>query len=125
SIESRQIGYFSRYYSYFTSANLQEKLEEGLNNLDKRLKTAPLTPEQAGALVPDMIKMERFEGEKLITILNETSLDQKEIETATEESLGLLYSYLTDYLKKAPQKIGNPVSYYEFIDLASVKARFY
>lgn len=125
SIESHKIGYFSRYYSYFTSNNLEEKLAEGLDNLAERLRTSALTPEQAQSLVPDMIKKEQFEGKKLLTVLNETSLEQKEIQTATEESLGLIYSFLTDYLKVAPQKIGNPVSYYEFIDLASKKAKFY
>jgi effector-binding domain-containing protein len=125
SIESNKIGYFSRYYSYFTSSNLEKKLNEGLNNLAERIQTSALTPEQAQSLVPNMIKTEMFQGEKLLTVLNETSLDPKEIETATEESLGLIYSYLTDYLKMAPQKVGNPVSYYEFIDLASKKAKFY
>lgn len=124
-VESHKIGYFSRYYSYFTSNKLTEKLNGGLNLLEERLKTSSLTPEQATSLVPGMIKTEIFQGDKLITVLNETSLEQQEIKTATEESLGLLYSYLTDFLKVAPQKVGNPVSYYEYVDIAAKKAKFY
>ncbi len=125
TIESHKIGYFSRYYSYFTSSKLNDKLNHGLTLLEERLKTSSLTPEQADALLPNMIKTEIFQGDKLITVLNETSLEKEEIRTATEESLGLLYSYLTDFLKIAPQKIGNPVSYYEYVDLAAKKSKFY
>lgn len=124
-IESEEIGYFSRYYSYFTSKKIKEKLDEGLISLDKRLKSAALTPEQANSLLPGMIKTEMFDGEKLITILNETSLDPKEINTATEESFGKLFSYLTDFVKVPPQNIGKPTAYFEYIDTASQKAKFY
>lgn len=125
TIESHKIGYFSRYYSYFTSSKLEERLAEGLNHLEERLKTSSLTPEQADALPPNLIKTEIFQGDKLITVLNETSLEEAEIKTATEESFGLLYSYLTDFLKVSPQKLGNPVSYYEYVDIAAKKAKFY
>jgi len=124
-IESEEIGYFSRYYSYFSSKKLKEKLEEGLVLLNERLKSATLTPEQAQSLLPEKIQTEIFEGEKLITILNETSLDPEEINTATEESFGKLYSFLVDYVKIPPQTIGKPTTYYEYIDTASKKARFY
>ncbi|SMC41328.1 GyrI-like domain-containing protein [Moheibacter sediminis] len=124
-IESEEIGYFSRYYSYFTSKNIKEKLDEGLISLEERLKSAALTPEQANSLLPGMIKTEMFDGEKLITILNETSLDASEINTAREESLGKLFSYLTDFIKIPPQNIGKPTSYFEYIDTASKKAKFY
>src|SRR5690606_177197 len=67
-IESEEIGYFSRYYSYFSSKKLKEKLEEGLVLLNERLKSATLTPEQAQSLLPEKIQTEIFEGEKLITI---------------------------------------------------------
>lgn len=124
-IESEEIGYFSRYYSYFSSQNLKKKLEEGFNLLNQRLQSAALTPEQAQSLLPEKIQIEMFEGEKLITILNETSLDPKEINTATEESFGKLYSFLVDYIKIPPQTIGKPTTYYEYIDTASKKAKFY
>lgn len=124
-IESEEIGYFSRYYSYFTSKNIKKKLDEGLISLEERLKSSALTPEQANSLLPGMIKTEMFDGEKLITILNETSLDQSEINTAREESFGKLFSYLTDYIKIPPQNIGKPTSYFEYIDTASKKAKFY
>lgn len=124
-IESKEIGYFSRYYSYFISNKLKEKLDEGLIFLEERLKSAAITPEQANALVPGMIKTEMFDGEKLITIINETSLDPQEINTATEESLGKVYSYLIDYIEIPTQNIGKPTVYFEYIDLASKKAKFY
>lgn len=124
-IESEEIGYFSRYYSYFTSNKIKEKLEEGLNLLEERLKSAALTPEQANSLLPGMIKTEMFDGEKLITILNETSLEPSEINTATEESFGKIYSYLIDFVKVEPQNIGKPTAYFEYIDTASKKAKFY
>lgn len=124
-IESEDIGYFSRYYSYFTSNKISEKLNEGITLLENRLKSAALTPEQANSLLPGMIKTEMFDGEKLITILNETSLDPNEINTATEESFGKLFSYLTDYLKVPQQNMGKPTSYFEYVDIASKKAKFY
>src|SRR5690606_13187289 len=104
---------------------LKEKLEEGLTFLDERLKSAALTPEQAQSLLPGKIQTEMFEGGKLITILNETSLDQEEINTASEESFGKLYSFLVDYIKIPPQNMGKPTTYYEYIDTASKKAKFY
>lgn len=124
-IESEEIGYFSRYYSYFTSKKIKEKLDEGLISLEERLKSAAITPEQANSLLPGMIKTEMFDGGKLITILNETSLDPKEINTATEESLGKIYSYLIDYIEIPTQNIGKPTVYFEYIDSASKKAKFY
>lgn len=124
-VESEEIGYFSRYYSYYSSKKLKEKLEEGLTFLDERLKSAALTPEQAQSLLPGKIQTEMFEGGKLITILNETSLDQEEINTASEESFGKLYSFLVDYIKIPPQNMGKPTTYYEYIDTASKKAKFY
>lgn len=124
-IESEEIGYFSRYYSYFTSKKIKEKLDEGLLSLEERLKSAALTPEQANSLLPGMIKTEMFDGDKLITILNETSLDQNEITTAREESFGKLFSYLTDFIKIQPQNIGKPTAYFEFMDTAGKNAKFY
>lgn len=124
-ISSSELGYFSRYYSYFTSKKLTKKLQNGLNVLEENLKTSALTPEQAHSLSPGMIRTELFEGQKLITVMNETSLDSEEITTAMEESFGLLFSYLTDFLKLSPTKIGEPVSYYEYLDTAAGKAKFY
>lgn len=125
SVESDEIGYFSRYYSYFTSNKIQDKLEQGLNLLQDRLKSATLTPEQANSLLPGMIRTEMFDGQKLITILNETSLDPQEINTATEESFGKLFSYLVDFVKVPPQTIGKPTAFFEYIDIAGQKAKFY
>ncbi|NLN33749.1 MAG: hypothetical protein GX159_09165 [Flavobacteriaceae bacterium] len=124
-IESDNIGYFSRYFSYFTSKNLNEKMQRGLEVLESNLTNSALTPEQAESLLPGDVKREMFEGMKLITVMNETSLDEDEIQTATAETFGLLFSYLTDYLKIAPSKIGKPISFYEFKDIAAGKARFY
>lgn len=125
SIITEEIGYFSRYYSYFTSKKLTEKLQLGLSKLEANLKSSALTPEQAISLAPGMIKTEIFEGQKLITVMNETSLEKEEMETASEESFGLIYSYLVDFLKISPTKIGSPVTYFEYVDLAAKKAKFY
>ena len=125
TINSEEIGYFSRYYSYFTSKKLTEKLAQGLKILADNLKSSALTPEQAVSLTPGMIKTEMFEGQKLITVMNETSLEEEEIKTATSESFGLIYSYLVDFLKVSPGKIGKPVTYFDYVDLASKKAKFY
>ncbi len=125
SIDSEEIGYFSRYYNYFTSKKLTEKLQQGLNKLEGNLKNSALTSEQAVSLTPGMIKTEDFEGQKLITVMNETSLEKEELKTATEESFGLIYSYLVDYLKISPTKVSSPITYFEYVDLASKKAKFY
>lgn len=125
TIESEEIGYFSRYYNYFTSRNLTEKMAKGLEDLKNNLNSSTLTSEQAESLLPGDVKKEMFEGKKLITLMNETSLDEEEIKTATEESFGLLYSYLTDFLKISPSNIGEPISFYEFKDTAAGKAKFY
>lgn len=124
-IESEDIGYFSRYFSYFNSENLKEKMDEGLNKLEVFLKSTTINQEQAKSLQPGMIVNEQFEGQKLICILNETSLDEDEIKTATEESLGLLYSYLTDFLKFGQNELGNPVSYIDYVDIAAKQSKFY
>src|SRR5690606_32742259 len=75
SINSEEIGYFSRYYSYFTSKRLTEKLQQGLNTLEANLKNSALTPEQAESLIPGDVSREMFEGQKLLTVMNETSLE--------------------------------------------------
>jgi effector-binding domain-containing protein len=125
SIESDEIGYFSRYFSYFTTSKLNEKMAAALDQLAVNIKSEILTPEQAGDLKPNQIRIEKFEGQKLITLLNETSLEGDEIKTATEESFGLLFSYLTDHLKLKQSEISNPISYYEYFDLGTKKAKFY
>lgn len=124
TIDSEEIGYFSRYFSYFTTKNLNEKMASSLDNLAKTIEGQILTNEQAGDLDPNEIRIEKFEGQKLITVLNETSLEQEEIKTATEESFGLLYSYLTDHLKVKQADLSNPISYYDFYDLGTKKAKF-
>lgn len=125
SIHSEEIGYFSRYFSYFTTSKLTEKLANGLNKLSESIKGQILTQEEAGDMKPNQIRVEKFEGQKLITVLNQTSLDQDEIKTASEESFGLLYSYLTDHLKVKQSDISNPISYYEYYDEGSKKAKFH
>lgn len=124
-IASDEIGYFSRYYTYFTSQKLQETLANGFTKLEERLKTMTISAEQAKSLQPGMIKTEMFEGLKLIALYNETSLEFDEIKTATEESLGMLYSYLIDLKKVDTTHIGNPVSYIEYVDLVAEKSKFY
>lgn len=125
NIVSKEINYFSRYYSYFTSDNLKRKMNEGLNRLEKFLKNPPITEKQTESLQPNIISIEQFEGQKLISVLNETTLDNEEIVTAIEESLGLIYSYLTDFLKFSRNEIGNPIVYYDFIDTSAKKAKFH
>jgi len=125
NIKSKKISYFSRYYTYFTSGKLAETMNTGLERLEKFLSASAMTEEQADSLQPGMFGTEQFEGRKLISVMNETTFDQNEIITATEESFGLIHSYLTDFLKVNPQEIGNPVSYYEYVDLASKKTKFY
>lgn len=125
TISSDKIDYFSRYYTYFTSEKLNDKLEQGLKNLQRELKTSSLTPEQAQSLGPDEIMKENFDGLKLIVVENFASLDEEEIKTATEESFGLIYSYMVDFLKVSPSKVNKPVSYYEYIDTAKKETKFY
>lgn len=72
-----------------------------------------------------MIGTEQFEGQKLISVLNETTFDESEIITATEESFGLIHSYLVDFLKISKADIGNPVSYFDYIDTATKEAKFH
>lgn len=63
-ISTEKLNYFSRYFAYFTSKNISDKLENGFDNLEKYTKTAILTAEQAQALKPGEIKIENFEGKK-------------------------------------------------------------
>ena len=125
SISSEKLDYFSRYYTYFTSEKLNDKLEEGLMTLENSLKTASLTPEQAQSLQPEVITKESFEGLKLLVVQNTASLDEDEINTATEESFGLIYSYLVDFIKVSPNELNNPITYFEFIDTARKETKFY
>lgn len=124
SLDSEEIGYFSRYFSYFTTSKWNEKLTLGLEKLAKSIEGQVLTEEQSGDLDPEEIRLEKFEGQKLITVINETSLEQEEIKTATEESFGLLFSYLTDHLKVKQADLSNPISYYDYYDTGTKKAKF-
>ncbi|MDD3458843.1 MAG: GyrI-like domain-containing protein [Weeksellaceae bacterium] len=124
-IETKKIGYFSRYYTYFTSNNLRETLNKGFDRLEKLLETTALNEEQAKSLQPGMIETELFEGKKIISVVNETTLDEDEVKTAVEESLGLIYSYLTDYLKLPQEQIGQPITYFDFINTATENAKFH
>lgn len=125
NIKSKKISYFSRYYTYFTSGKLADVMNTGLERLEKFLSASAMTEEQADSLQPGMIGTEQFEGQKLISVLNETTFDQSEIITATEESFGLIHSYLVDFLKIPKADIGNPVSYFDYIDSASKEAKFH
>lgn len=125
NVTTEKVNYFSRYYTYFTEKKIQEKLESGLDNLANLLETASLTPEQAQALRPGIIMKEDFEGRKMITIQNKTSLEKAEMKTATEESFGQIYSYLVDFIKINPSEIGKPITYFDAIDKAADSAEFY
>lgn len=124
SLESDEIGYFSRYFSYFTTSNLNEKMTAGLEKLAQQMKGEILTSSEAGDLKPNQTRLEKFEGQKLIVVVNQTSLDQDEIKTATEESFGLLFSYLTDHLKIKQSDLSNPISFYDYYDVGTKKAKF-
>ncbi len=125
SLSSEKLGYFSRYYTYFTADKLKEKMESGLENLEKLLSKEPHSEKQTEELQPGIIATEEFEGLKLITIPNETTLEEDEINTATDESLGLIYSYLKDFIKLDENEIGKAISYFDYIDNASKKAKFH
>jgi effector-binding domain-containing protein len=124
SIDSDEIGYFSRYFSYFTTKNLNEKMTAGLEKLATQIKNEVLTSAEAGELKSGETRLEQFEGQKLIVVVNLTSLDQEEIKTATEESFGLLFSYLTDHLKIKQSELSNPISFYDYYDEGLKKAKF-
>lgn len=125
TIHSEEIGYFSRYYNYFTKKELAEKMELGFKQLETILKSDVLTAEQAKALQPGEIKIEPFEGAKLMVVRNKTGLEQKEIDTATEESFGLIHSYLIDFVKLKPTDIGNSTTYLESTDVANQSSLFF
>lgn len=124
-IKSQPVTYFSRYFTYFKSGHLKEKLENGFNKLEKFGQTQKVVNAQPNSLKTDLIKTEQFEGLELITMLNDTTLENEEMKTATDESLALLYSYLTDFLKLPDSELGNPVSYYDFVDISANKAKFH
>lgn len=124
-VKNEKIGYFARYYNYFTKKELEEKLEIGFDRLEQALKTDVLTAEQAKSLQPGEIKIEPFEGAKLLVVRNKTSLEEKEIETATEESFGLIYSYLVDFVKMKQSDIGQSTIYYESKDMANQTTSFF
>lgn len=124
-VASEKLNYFSRYFAYFTSKNLTHTLENGLDNLEHYLQTAALTSEQAQTLKPGEIEIENFEGKKLIAIYNTTSLENEELRTAVDESLGEIYSYLVDYKKVNPNTIGKAVIYFDKINTAEDRIEFY
>lgn len=124
-ISSEKLNYFSRYFAYFTSQNLVSKLESGFDNLENYISTAVLTTEQAQALKPGDIKIENFEGKKLIAIHNMTSLENEELRTAVDESLGEIYSYLVDYKKVNPNLVGKAIIFFDKINIADDEIEFY
>lgn len=124
-VSSEKLNYFSRYFAYFTSQNLVSKLESGFENLENYVSTAVLTTEQAQALKPGDIKIENFEGKKLIAIHNLTSLENEELRTAVDESLGEIYSYLVDYKKVNPNLVGKAIIYFDKINIADDEIEFY
>lgn len=124
-ISSEKLNYFSRYFAYFTSQNLVSKLESGFDNLENYINIAALTTEQAQALKPGDIKIENFEGKKLIAIHNMTSLENEELRTAVDESLGEIYSYLVDYKKVNPNLVGKAIIYFDKINIADDEIEFY
>ena len=52
-------------------------------------------------------------------------MEEKEIETATEESFGLIYSYLVDFVKMKQSDIGQSTIYYESKDMANQTTSFF
>lgn len=124
-IESGENGYFSRYFNYFTSEKLNEKLNQGFDRLEELLKTSTISTDQAKSLQPGMIVTEEFEGQKLICVQNETGLDEDEIKMATEESFGLIYSYLKDFLKIQGVENSHPVNYVNNTNIADKEIKFY
>lgn len=122
TVEGEPLNYFSRYFAYMNSSKVEAKLEESLNNLETKLQNRKKSTLAKDSKNP--IEMLDFEGMKLIVIPNETSLDYNEINTAREESFGLLFSYLTDFLKVNQKDLGQPITYYEFVNTSSKKAKF-
>lgn len=124
-VDSKKISYFSRYFSYFTSHKLEELLLTGLANLENKLVSSPLSEDQLTSLVEGMISSENFDGRKVLAVENTATADPEEIETAVNESLGYIRSYLKDYLKIPEEEVGKPIIYFESEDPAADEIKFY
>lgn len=124
-VDSKKISYFSRYFSYFTSHKLEELLLSGLANLESKLISSPLSEDQLSILNEGMISAEGFEGRKVLAVENTATSDTEEIETAVNESLGYIRSYLKDFLKIPEEEVGRPVIYFESVDPAAKEIKFY
>lgn len=126
SFESKGGGYFSRYFNYFTQKKLIDTMNKGLDQLESIL-SSPIVA------VPDLqddglfegVRVEQFDGRKLVAVLNKTSLDKEEFETAKDESFGLLYSYLIDHVKLQADEIARPVIFIESMDTSGKQLIFY
>lgn len=125
TFSSEPVNYFSRYFTYFSEKKLTEKMNQSLDNLTYNRENTQSTLVQNDDALSDEVRLEQFEGMKLIAVQNKTSLEAAEFETAKEESFGLIYSYLVDYIKLDANEIGHPITFVESTDSSAKQMTFY
>ncbi|MGI9527858.1 MAG: GyrI-like domain-containing protein [Weeksellaceae bacterium] len=119
SFESAEADYPFQVFNWIMKSSVQDKIHQGLVNLDTLLK------ENQNSENKDPYTIKNVIDKRLFGVLQSTSIDDEEIFTAKDETLGFVRSYLIDAQKLEEKNIGNPVVYWKMYDLESQKAMFY
>lgn len=119
SFESAEASYPFQVYNWLMKSSVKEQLHLSLVNLDRLLKKE----KQNNNKEPFAIK--NFDQQQLFGVLQSTSIESGEINTAMAETLGFVKSYLRDAEHMEEKKIGKPIVLWKLYDIESNKAMFY
>lgn len=123
NVSGEKLNYFTRYFNFFNSRKIENKLEEGLDNLEEKLNSTALSSVQAKSLEPGMVGRELFEGLEVLSVTSQTALEEKVIFKEAEKSFDKITKYLTREADLTPEELGKPITY--FISRDSETAEFY
>ncbi|MXV37850.1 hypothetical protein GO491_04025 [Flavobacteriaceae bacterium Ap0902] len=118
TFESAEANYPFQVFNILMRNAVKEDLAQGFILLDNLLKKDKISSN------PEPYSVKNMEEKKLFGVLQQTSLDQQEIDTAMAETFGFVRSYLIDANEVMRDSISNPVVLWKMYDVDDNTAIF-
>lgn len=120
SFDNEETKYPFQVFNLLMKKPIEYNLNKSLINLENIL-----TKKKVKIKESNEIKIIENKPQNLFGILQQTSISSDEISTAINESFGMVYSYLTDFIGKKPEQIGFPVVLWKNYSVDNDNALFY
>ena len=125
SFDSGESGYPYQIFNVLMNGTVKDNLKKGFANLESLLQKDSSLDNDNKDINNGGFMLEERPAQKLFGVIQQTSTDSDEIETAMSETFGLVRSYLVDANSLTEEQIGKPVVLWKQFDVDSETALFY